>query len=593
LIALDLRAYESEVLFDDCLMVAGRRPLVDIRGSSPLGPSTVRVRRSSLVAGKTLLRVHAADNSTTAPALRWLAWDALLAHPSADTEDPMVVVGDRIDLTRWQWQTTNCLFAGWKTFLKGPGQSIGDQDAWRRLWNQAAGDGVLEQPWPPAALADLEEIGAEGFRTADTRAHFAATSGPGALGCDVVALPHAPTHWVSLTYEPFSASWRELPDSTSAPAIPAQVNNLYTGEYLDLSLIKDLGAHLDQIQKTQGFGPRVVLHLAGKGYHLTSPIRIHNTHLVLYVVPGDKKDAPLVLGPRGSPPAGQKALLEIEEGTLEMWGVALRVHDLNSARYERLVQVKRGNLTIFGCRLEVPLGSSKFFQSLVSFEGGAGQTGDWLPQCVLTDSVLISGKSVLQVMKTDARVRMEKCLLLAAGDALEFQPGEAPKPALRIQCLLNQNTMAVKRAVIHLHDSPQLTVPVEPIVIQARANVFLDPFAVSPSQAGMLLFDGAALDRGLLVWQGQSNAYEKRLPYFALPAAESIPASPQPHSIWTRLWGLGGDSQPALDLAMAHTFAIDRPVDSQFNQLVLPPLFKAQPVPGADLAQLGLLKKRK
>ena len=58
--------------------------------------------------------------------------------------------------------------------------------------------------------------------------------------------------------------------------------------------------------------------------------------------------------------------------------------------------------------------------------------------------------------------------------------------------------------MLRLEDTPRAPVTVDPIIVQTKANVFLNPFAgpegKGSAPAGLLLYDGLALPRGVLAW---------------------------------------------------------------------------------------------
>jgi hypothetical protein len=298
---------------------------------------------------------------------------------------------------------------------------------------------------------------------------------------------------------------------------------------------------------------------------------------------------PLVLVPNGVTAADHEALIEVVDGNLEMVGGTIRFTDRKLAPLPAyMLKVRGGDLSLAGCRLEGPLAQPpEYYRGLILFEG-SDQATERSNGCALADAVLISAKTLVRVAHAGIRLRMENCLLLANGDALEFDPGE--QPLREMQASLRHNTVAVNRAVIHLKDTPRMRTAAEPIRIQAQANVFTDPFTGPSSRAGLLLYEGDALDRGLLVWQGQGNLYQKRLLFYALAEGESPPDKPQPYTTWTRLWGKAGETQPVADVGLPHPLVLEKPL--QLGQLALPPVFQ-KPLPGADLVRLGLVKKRK
>ncbi len=135
----------------------------------------------------------------------------------------------------------------------------------------------------------------------------------------------------------------------------------------------------------------------------------------------------------------------------------------------------------------------------------------------------------------------------------------------------------------------------QPIVVQSHANVFLNPFHENdgkPTSAGLIAYEGSALTRGTLVWQGDGDVYDKRLRYFAAPlkAGSGAGQDQQDPDTMTRLWGHAGHRQPNHDVTFTAT------VDPKANPthlhfLLLPDDANLKdPKPGANLAALGIKK---
>src|SRR5262249_29289541 len=159
------------------------------------------------------------------------------------------------------------------------------------------------------------------FQTEGTPALFAATSGPGVLGCDLTVLPPMRERWLAASYEPVVAPL-DRPRAGPAPAIPTIADGRYHGESIDLARIAGLGAYLEDIQQRRGLGPQVVLWLTGTGEHHTSPIRLQGTNLFLYVdIPAEGCPS-LTLVPHGNSAAERDAFIEVQDGNLDLVGVA-------------------------------------------------------------------------------------------------------------------------------------------------------------------------------------------------------------------------------------------------------------------------------
>jgi len=122
----------------------------------------------------------------------------------------------------------------------------------------------------------------------------------------------------------------------------------------------------------------------------------------------------------------------------------------------------------------------------------------------------------------------------------------------------------------------------EPAVVQTRGCAFLNPFPGRPNRAGLLAYEGDALAHGLLVWQSEGDAYDRRL-YFGAAPASALPAKPDPAEAWGRLWGTPGVRDP-------RWLNLTRTLDGlcwPLERLTLP----GGVTQGADLDKLGLLKK--
>jgi serine/threonine-protein kinase len=196
-ILLDTRAPGAEVLVKDCLVIGGRRPLISIGPSYATQPTTVRAWRSTLVADRRFVHVHSRPAASAAESFHWLGWDTLIAREGIEPSGDLIALLDRAVPGNVRWEATNCLYAGWTSLLTTPTQNVSDLDSWHAIWHFAEGDLATAETWPAVAHPDPAEAEAADFQTARTNVRFAATSRPGALGCDVTTLPPS-RHWLDL-----------------------------------------------------------------------------------------------------------------------------------------------------------------------------------------------------------------------------------------------------------------------------------------------------------------------------------------------------------------------------------------------------------
>jgi hypothetical protein len=184
--------------------------------------------------------------------------------------------------------------------------------------------------------------------------------------------------------------------------------------------------------------------------------------------------------------------------------------------------------------------------------------------------------------------------LVAGSEAISVEPGTTSPHRLNASCILENNTIAARHAVFHLGDALGLASDLEPLILQARANVFLDPFRGTDHRAGVLLCDGQALPHGLLIWQGEANLYDQQFHFYG--ASDQVAESKQSFSAWERLWGSVADRPPEREISLlrpeARTFELDHPqLDLLAVSAVLPKV--AGIAPGANLEQLGIVTKAK
>jgi serine/threonine-protein kinase len=594
LTAVSVHGSDIEVLLDGCLLVGDRQPLVHVTARAD-DWATLRVVRSTLVAGRALLRVDRAEGATAAPHLLWRGWDSLLARGSRQTAGDLVVLGDGVQSDKMSWRAVNCLYAGWRYLLSGSGASIEGSalKEWDQRWTNPEGDRTVSQPWPQGSPLPLEQTPPITYQTPGTPVCFAATSHADALGCDVRVLPAGRTAWLKRTYEPFDLAPVALPDGTP-PLVPAPADGLYHGERIDLGKV-DLGNHLQKVLAGRKPAPRVVLYLYGAGPRPSSPIRVRGFDLVLCFAPsGPRLERPTLVAGTTAGRAGGP-LIEVEDGGLEVIDGSLSVAGSRPAALPtHLVRVSGGDLRLVRCRLAGPLGpDTGRYEGLLDFQGAGEEADDEPRSCAISDCVLQSGKAILQLRGTGARVRLRNCVVVAGEDVLRFEFDPAASSRLSVQCSLEHNTVALRQSLLDLPDPAGTGAVALPVVVRAEANVILDRFTETPREASLLRVHGLAVARGALLWQGRGNAYDQRLHASVVPAEKADAALALP--AWTQLWGTPGEQQPHLldfPATARTTFSLEHP---RADYLALPPELRNRlgpAVPGADLARLGLLRKQ-
>jgi serine/threonine-protein kinase len=589
LVAFDLRC-PAHVLLNGCLLAGGRRPLVEVVGRDGNDPVSLRIARSTLAAGSTLLHVRPATAADRKPAVLWRGWDTLLTRPGTEAGGEMVVLDEGADVAGMSWSSFNCLYAGWQTLLRSPTVRLGQQQLslWHQLWHQTGGDEAQGATWPAVALAEPSELPAATFRTIGTPVGYAATSGQAAIGCDIASLPPTRDGWAAFAGGRISALPLE-PASTEAPEIPSATDGGYCGGRIDLAGI-DLGEYLRDAQASGPFGRRVVLRLSGRGEMPTSPIRIRGSSLVLYFEPSADERDRLVLVPKGGAAA---ALVEVEGGDCEVIGGVIRYAGGHAAQAPTaLFKVQGGDLRMTRCRIQgLPPDVPPGYRSLIDFRGPTDASGGTVHDCVLSDCVLLSDQACVQAAGAGVRVRLENCATVAGTDAFRWEPGPTPGTRLNVLITLDRCTVAAQRAAVAVGDATT-PLPAEPVLVQIRRTAFLAPFLGGPSPSSVLAPEGAALAHGLVVWQGDGNGYDHRLQgYILVPGATGV-STTEAVAAWSRLCGSAGDRRALLlDMPASRPLDLNRP---QFDRLQLPASVRQKlegGAPGADLERLGLVRR--
>ncbi|HEY7154655.1 MAG TPA: hypothetical protein VH575_11905, partial [Gemmataceae bacterium] len=580
--ALDLNAPGAQVLFDNCLLVGGDAPLLQVRAGTGR-PIHLRAVRSTMICGKNLLHVRSATEQDRDPAFHWLGWDVLLSRGSGGSGGELLRLDGGISARNMSWRAINCLYAGWETLLAGtPSIAAADLSAWRRLWKRGEGDEVHSKSWPSAFFPEPAELPAATYRTADSPVAFAASTGAEQLlGCDLDRLPPLRGNWLSLTFDRFPILAPSVPDNAEPPVIPPSDDGLYHGERLDLNQT-DPGAYLQNVQRTYRLAPQVVLHLAGSGEHFTTPLRIKGSSLVLYFEPPPEQAEPLVLVPavRGT----GDALVEVEGGSLDIVNGRLRFAE--SAQTRRilpwLIKVRGGDVRLFRTHLEVPPNTSGTrFRGLVLLDGSGDPAAERVCSCAANETVLLSAREGIRIQGIGARLLLTQTLLIAGSDAvrLTLDPGFAGKA--NVQCLLDRVTVAASGSVVHVPDVKPAEPPAEPVIVQTHGCAFLNLFG-RMSRPSLVLYDGEALARGLLVWQGDGDSFDRRLWYAAASADAPLPDKNEDRASWLALWGPSGLSRSKYELPPI------RSLDPKSWSLEL---LAKRKLPGADLEKLDLVRK--
>jgi len=571
---LHLDAPAAEVRIDGCLITAAYATTLHLQNHDKT-PTQLRLFRSTLAAAPRLIQLGPSRPEQPQPAFLLTAWDSVLA--SLDRSADLLTLDSSIkDSSSIQVRSLNVLYAGWSQLLCHHERRIRSLQEWRKLWVSEEADGWSEEIWPEAA----EELGirpASSFTPLKAHAFASSLDPKRVIGYDPRTLPTARPNWhLLLGLDRFVDPPLEEPPLPEIPPLSSEEH--FTGARLNLADFPDLGQYLDQLRRTRKWADRVVLYLSGKGEHSTSPLRVRDGSLVLVFEETPDKDTPRlalkgVVGPEG-------ALLDVQNGNLEIYQATLRLPDLARSDYSHLLRVQKGNVLLHRCRIEGPMQATPDKYRGAILLQPTPQASDPPRWVQIRDSVILSGQRGLSVEGNLAEMRLHNCLIVAS-ETMTFTPGEGTTSEGGSPVLLERSTLAFRRAALLLSapgDGPIRT----PVLLRSRDCAWLSPFASKPARSALLLEENAALARGGLIWHSERDALDNRWHLVAW-STTSFPETRDTRTVWTQLLGSYGCRSPRPEVVGL------RSIDGKpwaIERLALP----GREAAGANLIRLGVRK---
>jgi serine/threonine protein kinase len=599
LLALDLDAPAADVLFERTLLVGGPAPALDVRaGDNPERPVTIRVVRSTLLTGRSLLSVRK-PAAGTSPALTFVGWDALLSRSGVET-GALIELAPGADAARLRWQPFNCVYAGWQPLLSGEA-GVRTLDDWRRRWGHTEGDVLVSEMWPDLPFTRPETQTAASFRLtdrpSDRAVNYGGTIDPTQpLGADVAAPPPTHDRWPNMTFERVEV-FPPVPLEDAVVEPPNPGDALYHGERIDLTKYPD-GFDLGRCLETKQLGPRVVMVLSGAGKSaILRPIKLKGTSLVLCfetpkAEPGKPEPVPPHLRylPGGSP---AEAWIDVEDGNLDVVGGELFLPAPETADRAPafLLRVKGGDLRLTRTRLRGPDRLTSGFRGLVCFEGSGAVDPDRVRRLAISDTVLLGRMDGVHLRGLGVQALLRGSLVVSGGDAVHVDLGAGYDGTANVQVTLERCTVAVRSAVLRVQEPPNREAPAEPVIVQSTDCVFAAPFE-APAKAGLVLGQGTAVQRGLVLWQVRGDLMDTRL-HFISAAEGAVDEKPVTAEVWKRTLGtVGGREVKALNMGTVRALKTDKWAVEDLAVLQLPSAMAGDRRPGADLVKLRIVKKR-
>ena len=219
--AVQLAGTGGDVLIRNSLLVNSHtNPLLDV--TSTTLAATVRIRKSTLICGHTLMQVRASSAMQAPAGVAVHCCDALLAdYKQADTSR-MVDIGNT-PTKRIQWHAVNCLYTGWAQLLLSDTQSIRGTHIkqWRKQWNYATGDKAIVCQMATQLSRATGEHDVGGVSAHDEGCALRRLfSDDGVLGCAVATLVQPQAHLLARTFGEFDSPPIILPVPKIVALIP-------------------------------------------------------------------------------------------------------------------------------------------------------------------------------------------------------------------------------------------------------------------------------------------------------------------------------------------------------------------------------------
>lgn len=638
LVAVQASVPGSDVLIEDCLIVAGDHPQINVMADDAHN-TQVRLLRDTVVAHEQFLKVEVAGGFASFPYLNCQLWDCLISRAGRQAGGSMVQIPEGSRLRNVQWRAWNCLYAGWSKLLDAEVSiPVQDWSKWSSHWKVPPVDQANAQGWPVFRPADYGEILRNDLRTdrdEGAPVGFAATSHLETIGCQVQKLPKGHEQWEQIVEGyPLPASHTSL--NGERPAIPQVKQGVYPGEAIDVSTT-DVGARLAWIQE-QGYPlhKRIVLHLYQSNVNKnvpTSPIQIKGSDLVLYLdqvkhelnplkppIPDPNqpfdpgidpasadggtrpKDKPkfvmkrlhLVVNSRKS--RKKAAMIEVVDGNLEIIGGIVRTPDYSTALIPpNVLRCVRGDLRLCDTVIQGPVYDPPLiFQRLITFEGSSAKESGTRPgkehECLIEKSILASPRDGIEVNGADVMVRMKGALLACGQDVIHFVPGAVTNRKMHNYLDLNRSTLAGGRSIFHVEQAMDLSWLLSRMRWQTRRSVFVHPFA---QKGNLLLINGQALSRGQLDWRSENDIFDAR--WKSLLPERGLLENEKLSSCWAHLWGPESLQKPILHLPFKGEFQPEKWV---LSDVAIPAAPRGSPsvdptTYGADLSALGLTRSKR
>jgi hypothetical protein len=213
----------------------------------------------------------------------------------------------------------------------------------------------------------------------------------------------------------------------------------------------------------------------------------------------------------------------------------------------------------------------------------------------LRDNVLMSGKGIIHLQE-NVLLRARNNVAASLGSAVLF---DVNRPTVAMTHVIDHNTFAARHAIFAFRAGAEFKAA-GAVALHTSSNAFLTPFADAVDQRALVRVSADWIRSGRWSWQGRYNVYDNRLHAFLAPAARTITGK-QLLRDWQNTWGQTAEfeANPLETNPFGKGIVADTPTISNLpgmlDRFALPRTIRGDPEqtpPGADLWNLGLLKKK-
>ncbi|MGL5097212.1 MAG: hypothetical protein ACRDD1_16620, partial [Planctomycetia bacterium] len=409
------------------------------------------------------------------------------------------------------WRAVRTAYAGWPALVaqqtsgKTTEPLVADFEAWTRFWR---GDGESE-PNRDLVVGDYEvepfnesflfgpypDLSAGPYRFGPDETTYVGFDPARCLAIDPV--------WFEFTYGQFAPT----PIDTRGP--PPGVG--LTAKPVSLTVAVDRQQLADELEKHRQ-ATQITVELQGSGRTPMKPVALRNKSLTVRCQPG--------LELVGSEPG--EALFDLTGGgSLRIEGGSFI---LPAGGVKRFARVAAGDLHLVGCRVTTDLRTpnAKSLPELVVVEGPGSPIGKPPRRVLLSNVLLAASAPLLSVAIPQTDFWADNCVLVGGDDGVRLRFQNPPEGDWTGSVQWSKCTVSTAGSAVVFDGYPAgRAPPPNPVVVAMRDCLFTDvvdavknPRLARIRTGSVASYSGDALVQAATTWQGDHNAFDRRLARF-------------------------------------------------------------------------------